>query len=80
MNIVLRDAKTREERLVGLQIESDQTGLIIKPAGYGTAEDPEAGPVFFEFYEGKPRLVIWSDKDFGNPTHVINLENSRIEE
>ncbi|MFA5419530.1 MAG: hypothetical protein WC341_13850 [Bacteroidales bacterium] len=46
--------------------------LQIQPEGTGTFEGDFA-PIVLEFYEGKVRLLVWSDINAQDPTHVIEL-------
>lgn len=79
---VLNDAGTHPEnetQSVKVLTERDGLALILEPKGYGTKEDPDAGPVLLEKYNGCLRLVVWADKNFANPTHIINLEDAKVD-
>ena len=55
-------------RDVGIQVE-----------GYGDkySNDGEGFPILIEYYEGKLRLVVWSDINKDDPTHIIDMENAK---
>jgi hypothetical protein len=53
--------------------------VMIGAEGYGekTAADGAGFPVVVEFHEGKFRVLVWSDIDEEDPTHIISLEGAR---
>ena len=53
--------------------------LLIKPQGYGVhcAPEGEGTPVVLEQYEGRLRVVAWSDINSDNAQVVIDLEDAR---
>jgi hypothetical protein len=63
-------------REIELQIEAG--GIAIRPVGYGdkTSLDGQGSPVFVEFRNGIPVVVIWDDITEEEPSHVISLENA----
>jgi hypothetical protein len=60
---------------VTVSTEQGNLALIIHPEGMGTWDGPYA-PVLLERHEGKPRLVIWSDINRQEPTHIIDLSGA----
>jgi hypothetical protein len=66
--------------------DKNDEGVYIRPHGTGDhATDAGHGwPVLVETYNGRPQVVIWSDINNDEPTHVIDLsgalESSRIQE
>ena len=59
-------------------------GIYIQPEEHGDtcSSDGHGTPVMLELYEGKLRLVVWSDINHVDPTYVIDLagasENLRV--
>ena len=51
----------------------------IKAEGYGdyTSADGLGMPIVLEHYEGELRLLVWSDINQEEPTHIISLEGAR---
>ena len=60
------DSETRETRKV--TNEKEPYGVSISPDGL----DCDNGPIYFEWYNGKPILHVWS-KGGENVTHTIDL-------
>ena len=56
-------------------IELDDKTIALHFDGYGTysERDIDSFPVIIEIRNGIPFLVIWSDINREDPTHVINL-------
>lgn len=65
------DPSVRRE--VELEIESH--GIAIRPVGYGDyfSLDGQGAPIFIEFRNGVPAVVIWDDVNNEEPSHTINL-------
>jgi len=64
---------------INVGIEQINVGLLIKPKGYGDkcSNDGDGCPVFLEVYKGELRLIVWSDINQEDPTHIINLEGAK---
>lgn len=76
---VLKDASERVSEPVQVLIDCRESGINIRPKQYGDF-DSEAGfgaPIYLELYEGELRLIVWSDINQQEPTHVISLEGAR---
>jgi len=69
-----------------LVISPDQNFIQIEAAGYNacnSADDQQPGNgnmsiVALEVWEGQLRLIVWSDINQEDPTHIIPLEGARI--
>jgi len=46
--------------------------------GYGDylSEACHGFPIMLDFYDGKPRLLVWADINSEDPTHKIDLEGA----
>lgn len=64
---------------VTVKTEGTGAGLVICPAGYGccNCQDGTTGPIYLEVYGGRLRLLVWSDINQEDPTHIIDLESAR---
>lgn len=53
-------------------------GIAIFLEGCGMNEmEPGAGaPIYIEFYDGKPRCLVWADINNPDPTDVIEMESA----
>ena len=81
MIVLLEDAgdETREETPIKIKMEKGNLGIGIHVDGFGVYEGNEYAPIFFEIYNGVPRLVIWEDINSSEPK-IISLEKARISE
>ena len=80
----IRDASDSEELLeAGVTICDYYAGIFFDGSGLCGMEEGVNEVVLFEFYEGKPRLLVWADINREDPTHVIGLsgamESARVE-
>jgi hypothetical protein len=52
--------------------------LLVRPHGTGTLgmDVDEGWPVMLEWWEGRPRLIVWADINREDPTHTIELEGA----
>lgn len=66
-----------EKRTITIQQEG-QFGIGIHLEGCGMLEmEPGTGaPIFIEFYDGKPRCLVWADIRDPDPTHVIEMDEA----
>jgi hypothetical protein len=66
---------------IPVTIESSNDHLLIRPLGYGDYDstDGEGTPIMVEVFEGKLRVIIWSDINQEDPTHIISLEGAKEE-
>ena len=44
--------------------------------GIGTASEVGGSAIYLEFYEGKWQLVVWSDINKEDPTHIIDMSGA----
>ena len=50
-------------------------GVEIRHAGTG-CHDGDYPPIFVEWYDGVPRIIIWADINDPDPTHVIDMSKA----
>ena len=48
---------------------------VIRHVGTG-CYDGDYAPIVIEWYDGAPRILIWSDINDQDPTHVIDMRNA----
>ena len=60
-------------------IDVHELALEVGFEGYGecAAADGYGRPVIIELYEGKLRLLVWSDINREDPTHIIELNGAQ---
>ena len=77
--VTLNDAYEGASGPHEVTIEITEGAIIITPAGYGdhNSIDGEGSPILFEFCEGIPRVVIWSDINEEESTHAISLQGAQ---
>ena len=70
---------TNSEKQIPLTIESVNGQLLIKPFEYGEqcSKDGYGHPVLIEVYQGELRVIIWSDINQEDSTHIISLEGAK---
>jgi hypothetical protein len=63
-------------RYIELEIESH--GIAIRPIGYGDKlnSNGKGSPVFIEFRNGIPMVLVWDDINNEEPSHIISLEKA----
>jgi len=59
-------------------VEADQRWIWISPEGYGeaTAADGHGAPIGLEYYNGRLRLIVFSDINEQDP-QIIDMEDAR---
>jgi hypothetical protein len=62
-----------------IRIEAHDRSILICPEGYGekSAKDGEGAPIMIEKYDGKLRVIVWSDINLEDPTHTIEMEGAK---
>jgi len=50
-------------------------GIEIRHTGT-SCYDGDYAPIFIEWYDGVPRIVIWADINDQDPTHVIDMSKA----
>jgi len=70
-----------KEKELPVKVEISNGSIYIFPEGYGDncSEDGCGCPVMIEIWEGKLRVVIWSDINNENAPENISLEGAREE-
>ena len=58
-----------------IKIHVSRNTFLLSFPGYGDAvsDDGHGWPVMVEVVDGMPRLLVWSDINAVDPTHVISL-------
>ena len=76
---VLKDSSDNASAPVQVLIDCRESGINIRPKLYGDfdSHDGIGAPIYLELYEGELRLIVWSDINQQQPTHVISLEGAR---
>jgi hypothetical protein len=61
-----------------LVIEIESHGIAIRPIGYGDCYtlNGQGSPIFIEFRNGVPTVVVWDNINCEEPSHIISLENA----
>lgn len=79
LDVTLRDVGEDRDNSVAIRIDCRETGINICPIGYGdsNSEPGNGAPIYLELYEGELRLLVWSDINSEEPTHVISLEGAK---
>lgn len=75
------DDRQFPDREVKIKIKSEGSVVCIAPEGYNDCNSlPGHGSVaMFELWEGHLRLIVWSDINQEDPTHIIDLEEAKEE-
>lgn len=78
MDTVIWDSWTNSRKRISVKVVSQSGSVYIRPEGTGdcTSEDGHGFPICLEYYEGSLRLIVWSDINQEDPTHIIPMENS----
>lgn len=78
MDTVIWDSWTNSRKHIPVKVEMKNGALYIRPEGTGdcTSEDGDGFPICLEYYEGSIRLIVWSDINQEDPTHIIPMDNS----
>jgi NifB/MoaA-like Fe-S oxidoreductase len=82
MDFTLTDQSEEDHPPCKVTVEEKNGVLFIRPEGYGDFCSPEGEgiPVILERYEGQLRLVVWSDINEEDSTHIIELEDAKESE
>lgn len=64
---------------VKTKVECSNQSIYIMPDGYGdcSSNNGHGCPIMLEVWEGELRVVVWSDINDEDPTHIISLEGAR---
>lgn len=79
LQAVLKDTSETTFEQLQVSIDCRQSGINIRPKGYGDFDSHNGfgAPIYLELHQGELRLVVWSDINDQEPTHVISLEGAR---
>lgn len=85
-DLVIKDACPEHDTRVKLSISGRNQSLIIEAEGYNVCNMDDDMPtgkghrpiVALEIWEGEFRVIVWSDINEEDPTHIIRLENAKI--
>ena len=55
-----------------INIEIDVDGITVQHEGTA-CQCGDFPPIFVEWYNGKPRIIIWADINEEEPTHIIDM-------
>ena len=86
LHVHLTDNEPEHNSPRHLVVSTDQNFIQIEAAGYNacnSADDNRPGNGYMaiasiEVWEGELRLIVWSDINQEDPTHIISLEGARI--
>ena len=75
----LFDSIDEDDRGTDVNITNGPNGILVAVQGYGDMPSPDGQgqPILIEKYNGELRVVIWSDINQEDPTHIISLEGAR---
>lgn len=75
----LRDAHPDHGGRLPIRVAVSPNGVSLYAEGYGdcTSAAGHGSPVFIELYRGELRLLVWSDINAEEPTHIIPLGGAR---
>jgi len=59
--------------VTSITVTPEHCGLVIQPEGTGVAEMENCGPVYVEFYDGLPRVIVWPHINDGNDVQIVEL-------
>lgn len=73
--IIYLEDSTDQTRTIRTVIKIGRLGVSFIFDGYGDCNSTEGHgtPIFVEYYEGQPKVYIWSDINQEDPTHAISL-------
>jgi len=75
IKVTLFDQDPNQKTKVQATVTFNNGSIVIKPEGYEVANGGE--PILIEVWEGKLRVVVWSDINKEDPTHIISLEGAK---
>lgn len=77
----LKDIHSGDKQTVPVEVVFQNGALFLRPKGTGDAASLEEGyPIMLEYYEKSVRLVVWSDINQQDPTHIIFLDGAKVSE
>ena len=78
MTAVLSDGAPKQTGSLTVRVTADASTISIYPEGYGDfgSADGHGCPIFLELYEGRLRLIVFSDINEQDPA-IIDLDGAR---
>ena len=78
VEVELRDIDTNDKRQVPVKVVLQNGALFLRPEGTGDfiSQDGHGFPIMLQYYEKSIRLVVWSDINQEDPTHIIPLDGA----
>jgi hypothetical protein len=74
--VSLNDTTDKPDKTnVAISVEKYNLALTVHPEGTGTWDGPYA-PILLERHQSSVRLVVWSDINQQDPTHIIDLSDA----
>lgn len=70
---VVPDGVAGSPGVTSITVTPEMCGLVVQPEGTGVAEMENCGPVYVEFYDGLPRVVVWPHINDGNDVRIVEL-------
>lgn len=58
-----------------IKAQTDVDGITVQHEGTG-CQCGDFPPIFIEWYDGKPRIIIWADINEEEPTHIIDMSGA----
>jgi len=58
-----------------INVEIGVDGITVQHEGTG-CQCGDFPPIFIEWYDGKPRIIIWADINEEEPTHIIDMSGA----
>ena len=78
IEVSMRDMGNEEAPHGKAKIHANNEMISLGFNGYGEKNgiDGQGTPVVVEMYKGHPRVLIWSDINQEDPTHIVSLEHA----
>jgi hypothetical protein len=79
VSLTLMDADPDHDASLPIRLAGSPHGVSLYALGYGdrTSAEGHGTPLFIEVHCGELRLLVWSDINSEEPTHVIPLGGAR---
>ncbi len=64
-----------------ITVGQEREGIFVHPEGTGCMEMDDCAPIYIEFFDGKPRVLVWEDINDPDPTLIeldTALESNRV--
>jgi len=76
-DVIITDVYDHKEKIKA-RLKTDDRGICITIDGYEDYQG-QGETILIEYCEGKPRVVVWSDINNQDPTHIIELGEAHKE-